>query len=201
MSEYRLQQLRKQGIKDAPCEVLSLPSACSDSNWVTISAHCIYYYAAYMHFLRIISKNNCIIVCNFLISAFPGLAIDVCTYMYLRVNYSLISINSLSGRRVMVGLQTGCLSLAVEVGRYTGTPYSQRLCRLCGDRHHFLRKCHTLSSIRQTLFTHCLTLSNSFAQTPSYNKCKFFLHSSDNSPYVSLILQMYLLRQSFLCSN
>ena len=31
----------------------------------------------------------------------------------------------------MAGLQAGCLPLAVEVGRYTGAPCSDRVCRLC----------------------------------------------------------------------
>ena len=40
-----------------------------------------------------------------------------CTEKYL------ITMNSLGGRRAMAGLRVGCLPLAVEVGRYTGTPY------------------------------------------------------------------------------
>ena len=43
----------------------------------------------------------------------------------------LATMNSLGGRRVMMGLRVGCLPLAVEVGRYTGVPYRQRVCRLC----------------------------------------------------------------------
>ena len=39
----------------------------------------------------------------------------------------LINMNSLDGRRVMAGLRVGCLPLAVEVGRYTGTPFSERV--------------------------------------------------------------------------
>ena len=30
-----------------------------------------------------------------------------------------------------MGLQAGSLPLAMEVMRYTGTPYSERVCRLC----------------------------------------------------------------------
>ena len=42
-----------------------------------------------------------------------------------------------------MGLRTGCLPMAVEVGRYTGTSFSSRVCRLCNygeveDQHHFL---------------------------------------------------------------
>ena len=77
----------------------------------------------------------------------------------------------------MAGLQFGCLPLAVEVGRYT--PYRERVCRLCNcgeveDQHHFLIICHSLSSIRQNLFSHCLTLSSSFTHLSSFDKCKFF---------------------------
>ena len=75
-----------------------------------------------------------------------------CTEKYL------ITMNSLGDRRVMAGLRFGCLPLAVEVGRYTGTPYRERVCRLCNcgeveDQHHFLIiLCHPLSSTRQTYF-------------------------------------------------
>ena len=114
-----------------------------------------------------------------------------CTEKYL------ITMNSLGGRRVMAGL--------VEVGRYTYTPYRERVCRLCNcgeveDQHHFLIICHSLSSIRQNLFSRCLTLSSSFTHLSSFGKCKFLLSNSDNTT-ISLILQMYHLRQSLLCSN
>ena len=117
----------------------------------------------------------------------------------------LFTMRSLGGRRVMAGLRAGCLPLAVEVGRYTGTPCSDRVCRLCNcgeveDQHHFLIICHTLSSVRQKLFSHCLTLSNSFTNLSSYDKCKFLLTNTDNTT-ISLILQMYHLRQSLLCIN
>ena len=79
----------------------------------------------------------------------------------------------------MVGLQVRCLPSAVEVGRYTGIPYSERVCRLCNcgevkDQHHFLFICQTLSSIRENLFTHCLTLSSTFTDLSSHNKCKYY---------------------------
>ena len=41
------------------------------------------------------------------------------------------NLNSLGGRMVMMGLWAGCLPLAMEAVRYTGTPYSERVCRLC----------------------------------------------------------------------
>ena len=66
----------------------------------------------------------------------------------------LTTMNSLGGRRVMMGLRAGCLPLAVEVGRYTGVPYRQRVCRLCAsgeveDQAHLLINCHKLNCIRQ----------------------------------------------------
>ena len=105
----------------------------------------------------------------------------------------LITMRSLGGRRVMVGLRAGCLTLAVEVGRYTGIPFSSRVCRLCycgevEDQHHFLIICHTLSCIRQKLFSHFRTLSSSFTDLSSYDKCKFLLTITDNIT-ISLILQ------------
>ena len=53
-----------------------------------------------------------------------------------------------------MGLQAGCLPLAVEVGRYTGVPYRQGVCRLCDGEEvegqaHFLINCHKLNCIRQ----------------------------------------------------
>ena len=79
----------------------------------------------------------------------------------------LTTTNSLRGRRAMMGLRAGCLPLAVEVGRYTGVPYRQRVCRLCDsgeveDQVHFLINCHKLNCIKQKLFSHCLTLSDYF---------------------------------------
>ena len=44
--------------------------------------------------------------------------------------------------RVVACLRMGCLPLEVETGRYTGTPYEQRICKLCRsapeDQEHFL---------------------------------------------------------------
>ena len=48
-----------------------------------------------------------------------------------------------------MGLRAGCLPLAVEVGRYTGVPYRQRVCRLCvsgevEEQAHVLINCSNL---------------------------------------------------------
>ena len=64
----------------------------------------------------------------------------------------LTTITSLAGRMVMMGLPAGCLPLVVEVGRYTGVPYRQRVCRLCDsgeveDQVHFLINCHKLNIV------------------------------------------------------
>ena len=66
----------------------------------------------------------------------------------------LTTMNSLGGRRVIMGLQAVCLPLAVEVGRYTGVSHRQRVCRLCDggeveDQAHFLINCHKLNCIRE----------------------------------------------------
>ena len=66
-----------------------------------------------------------------------------------------------------MGLRAGCLPLVVKMGRYTGVPYRQRVCRLCDsgeveDQAHFLINCHKVKCIRQKLFSHCLTLLNHF---------------------------------------
>ena len=39
--------------------------------------------------------------------------------------------NSVDLRRVLADLRAGCLPLKMEAGWYTGTPYCQRICRLC----------------------------------------------------------------------
>ena len=110
--------------------------------------------------------------------------------------------NSVGVRRVIAGLRLGCLPLAVEVGRYTGTPYIERVCRLCvtgevEDQNHFLINCPSLSHIRQKLFTHCNSILRSFSQESSFNKCKFLLCNADGTA-MFLIYQMYQLRQSVL---
>ena len=108
-------------------------------------------------------------------------------------------------RRVIAGLRLGCLPLAVEVGRYTGTPYLERACRLCGTgemegQHHFEINCPSLTQIRQKLFMHCnsswyteiilLLISVNFScvtqmaqQCSLYTKCK----NSGNQLYITSI--------------
>ena len=58
--------------------------------------------------------------------------------------------------RVVASLRMGCLLLEVETGRYTGTPYEQRICKLCRsapeDQEHFLLICPALADLRSTLF-------------------------------------------------
>ena len=56
----------------------------------------------------------------------------------------LTAMNSLGGRRVMMGL----LGLAVEVERYTGVSYRQMVCRLCDSgevEDQFLINWHKLN--------------------------------------------------------
>ena len=53
----------------------------------------------------------------------------------------------------MMGLRAGCLPLAVEVGRYTGVPYRQRVCRLgvsgeVEEQTPILINCHKLHCIK-----------------------------------------------------
>ena len=160
-------------------------------DWAANSINLNFVYISYIYI------SHCIIIVNI-----PDLGDRLALYRPIKDNPCtekyLITMNSLAGRRVMARLWFGCLPLAVEVGRYTGTPYSERVCRLCDcgeveDQHHFLIICHTFSSIRHNLFTHSLTLSSSFTHLSSYDKCKFLS--------LSLILQMYHLRQSLLCSN
>ena len=117
----------------------------------------------------------------------------------------LTTMHSLGGRKVIMGLQAVCLPLAVEVGRYTGVSYRQRVCRLCDsekveDQAHFLINCHKLNCIREKLFSHGLTPSNHFTCLSDYNKCTFLLCVKDKTS-ISLILQMYHLRHSLLCRN
>ena len=106
-----------------------------------------------------------------------------------------------------MGLQAGCLPLAVEVGRYilSHCVERQRVCRLCDsgeveDQAHLSINCHKLNCKRQALFSHCLTLSNYFTHLSDHNKCTFLLCVKDNIS-ISLIFQMYNLGQSLLCRN
>ena len=104
-----------------------------------------------------------------------------------------------------MGLRAGCLPLTVEVGRFTGVPYRQRVCMLCDsgeveDQAHFLINSHKLNCIRQKLFSHCtcLTLPNHFTHLSDHNKG---ISCVKGNTSISLILQMYHLRQSLLCRN
>ena len=111
--------------------------------------------------------------------------------------------NSAGVRRTIAGLRLGCLPLAVEVGRYTGTSYTERVCRLYGtrkveDQHHFLINCPSLSHIRQKLRIHALQLNTYVIFTRYFfNKCKFLLCNTDDTA-MFLIYEMYQLRQSVL---
>ncbi len=103
-----------------------------------------------------------------------------------------------------MGFQAGCLPLVVEVGKFTGVPYRQRVCRLCDseemeDQTHFIINSHKLNCIRQKLFSHCLTLSNHFTYLSDHKG--IFLSCVKGNTSISLILQMYHLRQSLLCRN
>ena len=79
-----------------------------------------------------------------------------------------------------MGLRAGCLSLAVEVERYTGVLYRQRVCRLCvsgevEEQAHVLINYHKLNCIRQKLFSHCLTLSNHLLIRPQQRHIPFYV--------------------------
>ena len=109
---------------------------------------------------------------------------------------------SLGERRVMAGLRMGCLPLAVETGRYTNTPFGERLCRLCDGREvkdqvHFLIICPTLLHLRMIMFNHCAAADPNFYHYSPLVKTKFILRQY-NDFIVKLILQMYLYRQSIL---
>ena len=74
---------------------------------------------------------------------------------------------SVGERHVMAGLRVGCLPLAIGTGRYTNTPFRERLCRLCGckvveDQVHFLTICPKFSHIRTQLFNRCATVDPNF---------------------------------------
>ena len=81
-----------------------------------------------------------------------------------------------------MGLQAGCLPLAVEVGRCTGVLYRQRVCRLCvsgevEEQAHVLTNCLKLNCIRQKPFSHCLTLSNHLLIRPQEMYIHFMCQS------------------------
>ena len=105
-------------------------------------------------------------------------------------------------RRVIAGLRTGCLPLAVEVGRYTSIPFDQRTCQVCAggeveDQAHFLLDCCKLNIIRKDLFTYCTYLNPNFTCMPPSTKLQYLL-TSDNTKVINFIYRMYNLRQSLL---
>ena len=105
-------------------------------------------------------------------------------------------------RRAIAGLRTGCLPLAVEVGRYTSIPFDQRTCQVCAggeveDQAHFLLDCCKLNIIRKDLFTYCTNLNPNFTCMPPSTKLQYLL-TSDNTKVINFIYRMYNLRQSLL---
>ena len=87
-------------------------------------------------------------------------------------------------RRIMAGLRTGCLPLAVEVSRYTSTPLVQRLCQVCRggmveDQAHFLLYCPCLNIIRSNLFVYCNQINSKFISVSLFNKLHFLLTTNN----------------------
>ena len=87
---------------------------------------------------------------------------------------------SVGGRHVMAGLRVGCLPLVVETGRYTNTPYRERLCRLCscGEVEDIV----SILQFRTRLFNQCATLDTI--------TITIYLLLRPNSSYVSTMILM-----------
>ena len=82
------------------------------------------------------------------------------------------NIRSVGVRRVLAGLQVGCLPLTVETGHYTGIPFCQRTCWLCDreeveDQIHLLIICPAFKDLRLQLFNHvhCNTLTGTYTES------------------------------------
>ena len=82
-------------------------------------------------------------------------------YVQFKENYSTepyVSFNLKRGQRSLCAqLRAGVLPLAVEVGRYSGTPEEQRVCALCDlgvveDEYHFVFYCPLYHKPRVKLF-------------------------------------------------
>ena len=78
-------------------------------------------------------------------------------------------------RRIMAGVCIGCLSLAVEIVRYTSIPFRQRLCRVCSggtveDQTHFLLYCTKLNSTRSDLFAYSNQINCKFTSKSQSKK-------------------------------
>ena len=101
----------------------------------------------------------------------------------------------------MAGLRTGCLPLAVEVGRYTSIPFRQRLCQVCRgstveDQTHFLLYCTKLNSIRSDLFAYYNQINRKCMSMSQSNK--LVLLNTDNNRIIHFLFKMYKLRHSLL---
>ena len=106
-------------------------------------------------------------------------------------------------QRVVAGLRMGCLPLEVETGRYTGTPYEQKICKLCRsapeDQEHFLLICPALADLRSTLFNKASRLHPDFLATPTAEKISYLLCPQANSSGLChMLATMYKKRQSLL---
>ena len=104
----------------------------------------------------------------------------------------------------MAGLGMSCFPLAVETGRYSSTPYEERVCRLCDggdveDQSQFLFICPAFKDLRLQLLNHCNSVSHSFYQLSLESKVKFIL--SDQGIYVvNLLIKVYSYRQILMFS-
>ena len=109
----------------------------------------------------------------------------------------------MSVRRVVTGLRMGYLPLEVETGRYTGTPYEQRICKLCKsapeDQEHFLLICPALADLRTILFSKVSRLHPDFLAAPTTKKLSCLLSpQASSSGLCHTMATMYMKRQSLL---
>ena len=101
----------------------------------------------------------------------------------------------------MAGLRTGCLILAIETGRYTNTPFGERLCRFCDggeveDKVLFSIICPALLHFGTLMFNHCTAADPNFYHYSPLVKTKYSILRPYNDNIVVLIFQMYLYQQS-----
>ena len=103
-----------------------------------------------------------------------------------------------------LGLQSGCLPLAVETGRHRipKVPLNQRTCKICNqncieDEFHFIIECITLQGLREQLFLSISLHDASFMHLDNYTKFLYIIQAEHCTAIIAkCVYKMFQLRTS-----
>ena len=103
-------------------------------------------------------------------------------------------------RSLFAQFRAGILPLAVEVGRYRGTPLTDRVCVLCStdsveDEFHVLCVCNKYDDFRKELFDKIATDFSEFEHLPDLEKFVHLLNNNQKEVITFLVKSMTRRRQ------